>query len=128
MGNIYEDIIIEGKKIPVKIDTASEFALALKKEVIENLKLIPHPTAKALLKTEEGEKESPVWLARIKIKNCEFGSPQTIVEAFGENNLLGNPILQALGAKIDEDKETVVFDMQKCPRGETGELMGEIIE
>ena len=69
----------------------------------------------------------PVWLARIKIRSCEFAVPQIVVEASGEN-LLGNPILQTLGIKIDEGNEEFTFDPRMCPRGRTGELMGEIIE
>jgi len=130
MGNIYEDIEIEDKKIPVKIDTASEFPLALRKEVIEELKLKKSPLKAKVTREEEGETKEhlePVWLARIKIKSCEFGVPQIVVEAKG-GNLLGNPILQALGAKINEENEEFTFNPRMCPRGETGELMGEIIE
>ena len=131
MGIIYENIEIEGKKIPVKIDTGSDFALALRKEVIEKLKLKKSPLKPKVTREEEGETKEhlePVWLARIKIKNCEFGSPQLVVEAFGEDNLLGHPVLQALGAKVDEDKEIVIFDMQKCPRGCRGGITGKIIK
>ena len=127
MGKIYEEIEIEGKKIKVKIDTGSDFALSLKKEVIKKLGLQKHPKAYALLKTEEGEKKSPVWFVRTKIKGCEFGAPQLVVEAFGEDNLLGHPILQALGAKVDEDKEEFSFDPIMCPRGCRGGITGEII-
>ena len=129
MGKIYEDIIIEGKKVKVKIDTASDIPLCLRKEVIDKLKLSKSPL-KAKLFREEGGKtrgySEPVWLARIKIKGSEFGAPQLVVEAKGEN-LLGHPILQALGAKIDEEKETFTFDPIMCPRGSTGEVRGEII-
>ena len=48
------------------------------------------------------------------------------MEASGEN-LLGHPILQALGAKIDEEKKTFTFDNEKCPTGVTGDVTGEIV-
>ena len=54
MGRIYENIEIDGKKVRVKVDTGSDFPLALKGDVIRKLKLKKHPTAKALLFTEEG--------------------------------------------------------------------------
>ena len=127
MGNIHEEIEIEGKLIKVKIDTGCDFPLALKKEVIEKLNLTKHPK-KALLFTEEGTKKSDVYLANVKIGNCNFGVPQVVVEAFGEENLLGHPILQALGAKVDEDKEIVIFNMSKCPKGVKGGITGKIIE
>ena len=127
MGNIYEDIEIEGKPIKVKIDTASDFALSLRKEVIKKLKLQKHPK-KAILLTEEGEKESSVWLANIKIGCCKFGPPQLVVEAFGKDNLLGHPILQTLQAKVDEKKHKLVFDCDKCPIGTIGDKKGKIIE
>jgi len=126
MGIIYKEIEIEGKPVNLKVDTGSDFALSLKREIIEELKLQKHPKTYALLKTEEGDKKSPVYLARIKISSCEFGAPQLVVEAFGEDNLLGHPILQALGAKVDEEKEIVIFDMQKCPKGIKGGITGKI--
>ncbi len=127
MGRIYEEIEVDGRKVRVKVDTGSDFPLALKRDIIRKLKLKKHPTAKALLDTEEGRKESPAYMARIKIKGCEFGSPQPIVEAFGEDNLLGHPILQALGAKIDEKKERIIFDMTRCPTGSRGGVTGKIV-
>ena len=126
MGRIYEEIEIEGKLIKVKIDTGSDFPLCLKKNIIKKLKLIKHPK-KAILLTEEGPKETPVYLANIKIGCCNFGPPQLVVEAFGEDNLLGHPILQSLQAKVDEKKHKLVFDCDKCPTGTTGEKIGEII-
>ena len=130
MGKIYEDIEIEGKMVRVKVDTASDFPLALTKETIERLNLPLSPRKAITFREEEGKRREyreDVWLARIKIGNCEFAVPQVVVVASGEN-LLGHPILQTLGAKIDEKKERMVFDMEKCPRGETGELMGRIID
>lgn len=127
MGIIFEEIEIEGKKVKVKVDTGSDFALCLRKEVIEDLKLVKHPKARAILFTEEGKKETSVYLARIKIQGCSFASPQIVVEAFGEDNLLGHPILQALGAIVDEKTEKVIFDMDKCPTGRAGGITGEII-
>jgi len=126
MGKIYEEIDIDGKKVKVKIDTGSDFALCLKKEVIKKLGLKKHPKAYAILKTEEGDKKSPAYLANIKIGCCKFGVPQLVVEAFGEDNLLGHPILQSLQAKVDEEKHKIVFDCDKCPIGNTGEKTGEI--
>lgn len=128
MGKIYEDIEINGKKVKVKVDTGSDFPLSLRRDVIKKLNLKKHPTAKALLFTEEGTKESPAYMARIKIKDCEFGSPQTVVEAFGEDNLLGHPILQALDAKVDEKKKKITFKSEMCPRGSRGGITGYIIE
>jgi len=128
MGRVYEDMKIEGKNVKVKVDTGSDFPLSLIRETIKRLKLKKHPTAKALMFTEEGEKESPAYLARVKIKGCEFGAPQLIVESFGKDNLLGHPILQALGAKVDEDKEKITFDARKCPTGSVGGVTGKIID
>ena len=127
MGKIYEEIEVEGEKVKVKVDTASDFALSLRRETIEKLKL-PLSPKKALLRTEEGPKESPVYLARVKIGKCEFGSPQIVVEAFGDDNLLGHPILQALDANIDEKNKKIVFDSDMCPRGNRGGITGKIIE
>ena len=130
MGKIYEEIEIEGKKVSVKIDTASDIPLCLRKEVIKKLKLSKSPLKAKLFREEEGKTREyleDIWLARIKIKGCEFAVPQLVVEAKGEN-LLGHPILQALGAKIDEEKEEFTFKPQMCPRGETGEVIGEIIK
>lgn len=128
MGEIYEEIEIEGIKKKVKIDTGSDFALCLRKEVIEELKLIKHPTAKAIIYREEKGKlipdYSPVYLANIKIKNCP-AYVEKIVEAFGQNNLLGHPILQLFKAKIDEEKEELIIG--KCPTFTTGGKTGEII-
>jgi len=129
MGKVYEEIEIEGEKVKVKIDTASDFPLAIRKELIDKLKLPLSPRKAQASREENGETikvREDVWLARIKIRNCEFALPQFVVEAHGEN-LLGNPILQALGAKINEKNETVDFDSDMCPRGATGEVMGEII-
>ena len=126
MGIIYEEIEIEGKPIKVKIDTGSDFPLCLKKEVIKKLKLVKHPK-KALLFTEEGTKETPVYLANIKVGCCNFGPPQVVVESFGEDNLLGHPILQTLQAKVDEEKHKLIFDCDKCPIGTTGDKRGKII-
>ena len=131
MGKIYEEIEVEGERVRVKIDTASDFPLALRREIIEQLNL-PLSPKKAKTSREEGgrkvENIEDVWVARIKIGDCEFGSPQHVVEALGEDNLLGHSVLQALGAKIDEKNERVVFDMRMCPRGERGELTGKIID
>lgn len=130
MGRIYEEIEIEGEPIKVKIDTASDIALCLRKEVIKKLKLSKSPLKAKVFREEEGKTREyleDIWLARIKIKDCEFGAPQLVIESSGEN-LLGHPILQALGAKIDEKKKKFTFDPKMCPRGETGEIRGEIVE
>ena len=127
MGRIYEKIEIEGKKVKVKIDTGSDFPLCLRKDIIKKLGLKPHPTAKAELHTEEGIKYSPAYLATIKIKGCRFGAPQIVVEAFGEDNLLGHPILQALDAKINEERGIIEFDKDKCPRGSAGGITGRML-
>lgn len=127
MGRIYENIMVDGKKVRVKVDTGSDFPLCLTRKTIRELNLKKHPTAKALMFTEEGTKESPAYMARVKIKRCELGSPQAIVEASGPDNLLGHPILQAFDAKIDEEKERVIFDMRKCPTGSIGGMTGMIV-
>lgn len=130
MGKIYEEIKIEGKKVKVKVDTASDAPLCLRKEVIKKLKLSKSPLKAKLFREEEGKTREyleDIWLARIKIKGCEFAVPQLVIEAKGEN-LLGHPILQALGAKIDEEKETFTFNPIMCPRGSTGEVRGEIVK
>ena len=127
MGRIYEEIEVEGKRVKVKVDTGSDFPLCLKANVIKELNLKQHPTARAKLKTEEGVKYSPAYLAKIKIRGCTFGIPQLIVETTGEDNLLGHPILQALGAKLDENKEIFIFDMDKCPKGSAGGKTGKIV-
>jgi predicted aspartyl protease len=128
MGKIYEEIEIEGRPVKVKIDTASDFALCLRRETIDELKLPLSPRKAQTSREENGETikvREDVWVARIKIRGCEFAAPQFVIEAHGEN-LLGNPILQALGAKIDEKNETVDFDSDMCPRGDTGEVMGTL--
>ena len=130
MGIIREEIEIEREPIKVKIDTASDFELALRKEVIEKLKLKKAPFKAKIFREEEGKTREyfePMWFARTKIKKCEFPVPLRVIEASGEN-LLGHPILQTLGAKIDEKKKKFTFDPKMCPRGETGEIRGEIIE
>jgi predicted aspartyl protease len=128
MGKIYEEIEVEGEKVIVKIDTASDFELALRKEVIEKLKLKRAPFKAKVFREEEGkmkEYSEPMWFARTKIKGCEFPTPLKIIEASGEN-LLGHPILQALSAKIDEENKTFTFEPRMCPKGFTGELRGKI--
>ena len=127
MGRIYDTITVEGQEIEVKVDTGSDFPLSLTKDTIKKLNLKKHPTARALIYTEEGPRESPAYMARIKINKCEFGVPQAIVETIGPENLLGHPILQALDAKIDEEKEKVIFNMKKCPTGSVGGMRGKII-
>lgn len=129
MGIIFEEVEINGKKIKVKVDTGSDFPLCLKKEIINKLKL-PLSPLKAKIFREDGTERTEVfenvWTARIKIRGCEFGVPQHVIEAHGDN-LLGHPILQALGAKVDEAEEKVVFDMDKCPTGSVGGPTGEVI-
>jgi len=128
MGIVYEEIEIEGKPVKVKIDTGSDFELALRKEVIEKLKLKEAPF-KAKIFREEGkirEYFEPMWFARTKIRSCEFPVPLRVIEASGEN-LLGHPILQALGVKIDEENETFTFDPIMCPKGVKGGITGYII-
>lgn len=128
MGKIYEEIEIEGKPVRVKIDTASDFALCLRRETINELKLPLSPRKAQAFREENGktiEIREDVWLARIKIRDCEFAVPQIVIEAHGEN-LLGHPILQALGAKIDEKHKKFDFDSDMCPRGATGEVMGTL--
>ncbi|MHA1852543.1 MAG: hypothetical protein ACTSUF_03440 [Candidatus Heimdallarchaeaceae archaeon] len=126
MSRIYEEIEVEGKKIKVKIDTASDFPLCLRKEVIEKLGL-KDSGKKALLFREENGKmipePTPIYLAEIKIKNCP-PYVEKITEAFGEN-LLGHPVLQMYGAKIDEEKEKLIIN--ECPTFfRTGEIRGKI--
>jgi predicted aspartyl protease len=129
MGIVYEEIEIEGQPVKVKIDTGCDFPLALRREVIEQLKLHLSPLKAKTFREEEGKVREileNVWLARIKICGCEFAVPQNVIEASGEN-LLGHPILQALQAKVDEEKHKLVFDPDKCPKGSKGGITGIIL-
>lgn len=130
MGKIYEEIEIEGKPFKVKLDTGSDFELTLRKEVIEELKLQKAPFKAKTFREEEGKTREyleSMWFARTKIRGCEFPTPLRVIEASGES-LLGHPILQALGAKIDEENETFTFDPIMCPKGCRGGITGKIIE
>ena len=125
MGQIFEEIEVEDQRVKVKIDTGSDFPLSLKKELIEKLKLVRHPTAKALIISEErGLVESPAYIARVKVRGCEI-PPTVVVEATGEN-ILGHPIMQLLKAKVDEEKEKLIIE--RCPEFFFGEFRGKIID
>ena len=134
MGRIYEDIVVEGKKVKAKADTGSDFPLALRMELIRELGLEKHPTIKASVIREENGKTikdlEPTWTADIKIQKCRLTVP--VVEAKGEN-LIGNTLLQRLKTDIDiENDKMTVRDCPTLPWSIDGkrrifELMGDFV-
>jgi len=125
MGRIYEEIEIEGKKVQVKIDTASDFPLCLRREIIEELGLKDSGKRALLFREENGKniaEPTPIYLAEIKMRDCP-AYVERVTESYGEN-ILGHPVLQMFGVKIDEktEKLTVI-----CPTSFSfGELRGKM--
>jgi len=121
MSRIYEEIEVEGHKVRVKIDSGSDFPLCLRRETIEQLGLKDSGKKALLIREEYGkaiQEPTPIYLAEIKVNGCPM-FVERVTEAFGEN-LLGHPILQLLGAKVDEKNDKLEIN---CPPSfRTGEL------
>ena len=104
MGQIREKIKIKGNEIEAIIDTGSDHVV-IDESVLERIGIKPAKQEIASF-ADESRRKVNVYLEDVEIRTYKIPA---VVIVGGKKNLLGRSILQQLGAKIDQESDTITY-------------------